>query len=49
MTWSEFRDMVDAELSEGYEVDILYIDFNEGINPSNIKVTPLGLIIDGEY
>lgn len=53
MKWIDFKNMVDKKLLEqrigGHIPDInpeiLYIDFNEYIEPDDIDMTRLGLII----
>lgn len=56
MKWQEFKTMVDKHLQEqlieghipNNNPEILYIDFNESIEPSDIQATGLGLTIVSE-
>lgn len=56
MKWSEFKALVDKELQEKHinghtntvNPDILYIDFNGGIEPDDVEFTRLGLAISSE-
>jgi len=49
MKWEAFKEMVDKKLQEPLTLntnpEILYIDFNESIEPGNIDNSGFGLMI----